>query len=56
MYVVVLDVNVRVQRANHTTLVFAQCARGDHDVSTKYGPCGIITAVLLFPIGLICLL
>ncbi|GJE88775.1 hypothetical protein PsYK624_048610 [Phanerochaete sordida] len=35
--------------------LFARCARGDHDVQKKYGPCGIITAVLLFPIGLICL-
>ena len=36
--------------------VMARCARGDHEVQKKYGPCGIITAVLLFPIGLICLL
>ncbi|KAE9391342.1 hypothetical protein BT96DRAFT_925359 [Gymnopus androsaceus JB14] len=32
-----------------------ECAKGNHDVETKYGTCGIITAVLLFPIGLICL-
>lgn len=35
--------------------LFARCARGDHDVETRYGPCGIITAILCFPIGLICL-
>ncbi|KAI0789695.1 hypothetical protein C8Q75DRAFT_764580 [Abortiporus biennis] len=35
--------------------LFAQCARGDHDTVTKYGTCGIIGAILLFPIGLICL-
>jgi hypothetical protein len=36
--------------------VFARCARGEHDVVKKYGPCGIITGVLLFPLGLIALL
>lgn len=41
--------------AQYQQQLFARCARGDHDVSKKYGPCGIITAVLLFPIGLICL-
>ncbi|KAE9390475.1 hypothetical protein BT96DRAFT_833368, partial [Gymnopus androsaceus JB14] len=35
--------------------VLAQCAQGVHDPETKYGMCGIITAVCLFPIGLICL-
>ncbi|KAI0087892.1 hypothetical protein BDY19DRAFT_953707 [Irpex rosettiformis] len=35
--------------------LFARCARGDHVVDTKYGPCGIITAVICFPIGLIAL-
>ncbi|KAI0070444.1 hypothetical protein K474DRAFT_1670074 [Panus rudis PR-1116 ss-1] len=39
-----------------TRTVWARCARGDHNWETKYGACGIITAVLLFPIGLICLL
>ncbi|KAI0306485.1 hypothetical protein B0F90DRAFT_1623531 [Multifurca ochricompacta] len=29
------------------------CARGDHDVTTGFGLCGIICAILLFPIGLI---
>lgn len=33
--------------------VFAQCARGNHDVTTSFGLCGIICAILLFPIGLI---
>ncbi|KAJ3768766.1 hypothetical protein FB446DRAFT_254492 [Lentinula raphanica] len=35
--------------------LFAQCAQGIHDPHTKYGVCGIITAVVCFPIGLICL-
>jgi len=34
-------------------LVFAQCARGNHDETTSFGLCGIICAILLFPIGLI---
>ncbi|KAH9996773.1 hypothetical protein BJV77DRAFT_986224, partial [Russula vinacea] len=33
--------------------LFAQCARGDHDPTTSFGLCGIICAILLFPIGLI---
>ena len=36
--------------------VFARCARGDHDVTLRYGPCGIIAAIVFFPIGLIFLL
>ena len=36
--------------------VLARCARGDHDVETKFGVCGIITAIVCFPCGLICLL
>ncbi|KAJ6596982.1 hypothetical protein DFH09DRAFT_107961 [Mycena vulgaris] len=35
--------------------LFAQCAQGIHQPTTKYGVCGIITAVICFPIGLICL-
>ncbi|KAI0754874.1 hypothetical protein C8Q80DRAFT_1063833, partial [Daedaleopsis nitida] len=31
------------------------CASGNHDVTTKYGIAGIITAVVCFPCGLICL-
>ncbi|KAI0720585.1 hypothetical protein C8T65DRAFT_735912 [Cerioporus squamosus] len=31
------------------------CASGNHDVTKKYGVCGIICAILLFPCGLICL-
>jgi len=34
-------------------LVLAQCARGNHDQTTSFGLCGIICAILLFPIGLI---
>jgi hypothetical protein len=33
--------------------VYARCARGNHDVATSFGLCGIICAILLFPIGLI---
>ncbi|KAI0273723.1 hypothetical protein BC834DRAFT_785015, partial [Gloeopeniophorella convolvens] len=33
--------------------LFARCARGDHEVTTSFGLCGIICAILLFPIGLI---
>jgi len=36
--------------------LYARCARGEHDVVVKYGPCGIITAIACFPIGLIALL
>ncbi|KAI0632218.1 hypothetical protein C8Q77DRAFT_1158880 [Trametes polyzona] len=35
--------------------LLAQCAAGNHDVTKKYGVCGIITAILCFPCGLICL-
>ncbi|KAL0946616.1 hypothetical protein HGRIS_012813 [Hohenbuehelia grisea] len=35
--------------------LFARCAQGLHEPTTKYGMCGIITAVICFPIGLICL-
>ncbi|KAH9079504.1 hypothetical protein EDB83DRAFT_1280013 [Lactarius deliciosus] len=40
------------QQPNWET-VYARCARGDHDVVTSFGLCGIICAILLFPIGLI---
>ncbi|KAH9966755.1 hypothetical protein BC827DRAFT_1373992 [Russula dissimulans] len=33
--------------------LFAECARGNHDQTTSFGLCGIICAILLFPIGLI---
>ena len=39
-----------------SSAVLAQCARGQHQVTKKYGVCGIICAVLLFPCGLLCLL
>ncbi|KAF9646396.1 hypothetical protein BDM02DRAFT_3118715 [Thelephora ganbajun] len=35
--------------------LLAQCANGDHDATTTFGICGIICAILLFPIGLVCL-
>ncbi|KAF7763663.1 hypothetical protein Agabi119p4_8200 [Agaricus bisporus var. burnettii] len=34
----------------------ALCQQGHHDITTSYGPCGIITAVCCFPIGLLALL
>ncbi|KAI0789696.1 hypothetical protein C8Q75DRAFT_764582 [Abortiporus biennis] len=36
--------------------LYSRCARGDHDVVTKYGFCGIFWAIVIFPIGLLCLL
>lgn len=33
-----------------------QCAPGQHVFNTHFGACGIIAAILLFPIGLIFLL
>ncbi|KIM41944.1 hypothetical protein M413DRAFT_445144 [Hebeloma cylindrosporum] len=41
--------------AQYQSEMYSQCARGDHQFTTKYGPCGIITAVCCFPIGLLCL-
>ncbi|CAL1705958.1 unnamed protein product [Somion occarium] len=41
--------------ANFQQELYARCARGDHDIEKKYGPCGIITALACFPCGLICL-
>ena len=35
--------------------VMNMCAAGNHDYTKKYGVCGIITAILCFPCGLICL-
>ncbi|KAH9478460.1 hypothetical protein JR316_0008915 [Psilocybe cubensis] len=35
--------------------LFALCAAGQHERVTSYGICGIITAVVCFPCGLICL-
>ncbi|KAK7677739.1 hypothetical protein QCA50_019291 [Cerrena zonata] len=42
--------------AQYQQQLYARCARGDHDIEMKHGVCGVIAAVLLFPIGLICLL
>ncbi|KAK0210925.1 hypothetical protein DFS33DRAFT_1378901 [Desarmillaria ectypa] len=39
----------------YRSALYAQCAAGVHDPTTKFGICGIITAVICFPIGLICL-
>ncbi|KAK7467216.1 hypothetical protein VKT23_004274 [Stygiomarasmius scandens] len=39
----------------YRSALFAQCAQGIHQPETKYGVCGIITAVVCFPCGLICL-
>ncbi|CAA7264402.1 unnamed protein product [Cyclocybe aegerita] len=35
--------------------LFAQCALGNHEKTTRYGICGIISSIVLFPLGLICL-
>ena len=34
--------------------VMNMCAAGQHDPTKKYGVCGIITAIVCFPCGLIC--
>ncbi|KAK0196937.1 hypothetical protein F5146DRAFT_1129733 [Armillaria mellea] len=39
----------------YRSALYAQCAAGVHEPTTKFGVCGIITAVVCFPIGLICL-
>ncbi|KAJ3550995.1 hypothetical protein NMY22_g73 [Coprinellus aureogranulatus] len=41
--------------AQYQTELLAACAAGRHDPKTNYGVCGIITAILCFPIGLIAL-
>ncbi|PPQ80308.1 hypothetical protein CVT25_003657 [Psilocybe cyanescens] len=35
--------------------LLARCARGNHQPVRKFRPCGIITAIFLFPVGLTCL-
>ncbi|KAF4576775.1 Membrane protein BRI3 [Pleurotus pulmonarius] len=40
---------------NYQAALFARCAQGRHERTTKYGACGIIAAILLFPIGILCL-
>ena len=37
-------------------LVMAKCARGEHQVSRKYGVVGIIFGVALFPVGMLAML
>lgn len=39
----------------YRTPVLIRCAQGEHEVTTTFGLCGIICAVLIFPLGLICL-
>ncbi|KIK66853.1 hypothetical protein GYMLUDRAFT_218270 [Collybiopsis luxurians FD-317 M1] len=46
---------VRIAGEQYQAQLLGQCAQGIHDPETKYGVCGIITAVICFPIGLICL-
>jgi len=41
---------------NYQLELMARCARGEHQVSTKYGVVGIICSVALFPVGMLCLL
>ncbi|KIK66852.1 hypothetical protein GYMLUDRAFT_913406 [Collybiopsis luxurians FD-317 M1] len=45
----------QIQGEQYQTQLLALCAQGNHDPETKYGACGIITAICCFPIGLICL-
>ncbi|KAL1682947.1 hypothetical protein EV122DRAFT_286854 [Schizophyllum commune] len=35
--------------------LLAKCAQGSHDVKKQYGTCGIVMAIVCFPMGLICL-
>ncbi|KAI5892060.1 uncharacterized protein SCHCODRAFT_02502932 [Schizophyllum commune H4-8] len=35
--------------------LFAKCAQGSHVVKKHYGTCGIVWAIVCFPLGLICL-
>ena len=46
----------RLTESMSRDIVLARCAHGEHDPQNKYGICGIITALVCFPIGLICLL
>ncbi|KDR74033.1 hypothetical protein GALMADRAFT_157830 [Galerina marginata CBS 339.88] len=51
-----MDVNnAAAVGAQYQSALLARCAQGNHEVTTSFGPCGIITAICLFPIGLICL-
>lgn len=49
---------VRVRSFAHgwLRLVMAKCARGEHQVSRKYGVVGIIFGVALFPVGMLAML
>jgi len=49
------DQSPAVIAQNYRDQLFAQCAQGNHERKTEYGVCGIITAIFLFPCGLICL-
>ncbi|EJF63325.1 hypothetical protein DICSQDRAFT_179313 [Dichomitus squalens LYAD-421 SS1] len=42
--------------AQYQQQLFAMCAQGNHDVTTKYGIGGIIVSVVCFPCGLFALL
>jgi len=41
---------------NYQLEMMAKCARGEHQMTKKYGPAGIICSVFLFPVGLLFLL
>ncbi|KAH9936181.1 uncharacterized protein B0H18DRAFT_1113614 [Fomitopsis serialis] len=41
---------------NYQLEMMAKCARGEHQLTKKYGPAGIICSVFLFPVGLLFLL
>ncbi|KIY72023.1 hypothetical protein CYLTODRAFT_418206 [Cylindrobasidium torrendii FP15055 ss-10] len=44
------------QGEEYRSALYAKCARGEHQLRTHYGVCGIVTSVLLFPIGLFALM
>lgn len=54
-YMMPEDMEAQAGRRYHDQLL-ARCAKGQHEATTKFGPCGIITSVIMFPIGLLCLM
>ncbi|TFY62474.1 hypothetical protein EVJ58_g3852 [Rhodofomes roseus] len=41
---------------NYQLELMAKCARGEHQITKKYGVIGIICSVALFPVGMLALL
>ncbi|KAI0769989.1 hypothetical protein C8Q74DRAFT_864692 [Fomes fomentarius] len=48
-------VSLRMDGKAYQANLMDQCAAGNHDATKKYGICGILCAIFLFPCGLICL-